>query len=566
MAKGEGAQAGGGLRVMLAQRAHIRRYREILHVLARHGLGVLVSELAPGRVPAFAPRLLGLADRGLAPVHLRLALEELGTTFIKAGQILSTRADLLPPAYIRELGRLQDHVPPVGVAQIRQELVEELGETPEALFAQFDETPLASASIGQVHRAVLPDGQRVVVKVQKPGIARMIDVDLAILRYLAGVAATRVLPWGRLDAVALVDEFAWTLRGELDYEREARNAAALARNFSDDPTLRVPRVHGRFTTRRVLVMEEIHGIRIDDEAGLREAGIDPPTLAQRSARILLRSIFEHGLYHADPHPGNFLICRDGSLAALDFGMIGRLDAVLRDALLRAVLAVVQREPTAVVDALEALGIRSAGGDQRPLVREVSHLLDTLSGVPLGEIELAPLIAEVFDLVRRFELQMPADLALLLKTLAMNEGIGRRLDPGFVATEQTAAYLRELALRRIASPRWALQSLRVAGEALSTSARLPRRLERLLLALETGEVRMDATSGFWGRAHREISAVGNRIALAILAAGLVIGAGLLLPRTIAEANPAWLPTAVGAAGGAGVLLTVTVLLSVLRSQR
>jgi len=551
---------------MAAPRAHIRRYREIVRVLARHGLGVVVSAVAPGRLPAFAPRLLGIADRSLAPVHLRAALEELGTTFIKVGQILSTRADLLPPAYARELERLQDHVPAVGVDAIRDVLREELGKSPEALFSRFDDVPLASASIGQVHRAALSDGRPVVVKVQKPGVAQQVEVDLAILRHLAHVAATHGFPGGLLDSAALVDEFAWTLRGELDYEREARNSAAIARNFAGDPHLRVPYVHEEFTTRRVLVMEEIRGIRIDDAAGLRDAGIDTRSLAQRSARILLRSIFEHGLYHADPHPGNFLVGHDGSLAALDFGMVGRLDAASRDALLRTVLAVVQRDPTAVVDALEALGVRSPASDQRPFVREVAHILDAFADRPLGEIELAPLIGEVFGLVRRFDLQMPADLALLLKTLAMNEGVGRRLDPGFVATEQAALYLRDLAVRRITSPRWITQSLRLAAEGALTTARLPRRVERMLSALEAGEIRLDAASGFWNRAHREVSAAANRIALAILGTGLVMGAGLLLPRAIGSTSPDWLPTAVAAAGGGGLVLVLVVLVSVVRSRR
>lgn len=366
--------------------------------------------------------------------------------------------------------------------------------------------------------------------------------------------------------MALVDEFSWILRGECDYEREARNAAAMARNFAKDPSLRVPRVFGAFTTHRVLVMEEVQGVRIDDEAGLREAGLDTHALANRSARILLRSIFEHGLYHADPHPGNFLVARDGALAALDFGMVGRLDSATRDALLRAVLAVVHREPTAVVDALAALGVRSSGGDQRLLVREVAHLLDAYADVPLGEIALAPLIGELFGLVRRFELQLPAELALLLKTLAMNEGVGRRLDPAFVATEEAAEYLRDLAIRRITSPRWMGQSLRVAGDAVVTAARLPHRLDQVLTSLEAGEVRLDVTQSYWRRAHREMGGAANRIALAVLSAGLAIGSALLGSSIIGPGGQRWLGPLVLVAGVGAVLLGAVVLVSVARSRR
>lgn len=551
---------GGGRRVTAARRAHIRRYREIVRVLVRHGLGVLVAEFAPGRLPPFAPRLFGIMDRSFAPAHVRMALEELGTTFIKAGQILSTRADLLPSSYTHEFERLQDRVSPVDSSAVRAVLQEEWGQSPDAIFASFDNVPLASASIGQVHRAVLADGRSVVVKVQKPGVAEQVEVDLAILRQLAQIVAARGFSKGVLDVVGLVDEFAHTLRGELDYEQEARNAAAMSRNFAGDPHLRVPQIYGAYTTRRVLVMEEMSGIRIDDSAGLRAEGIDARSLARRSARILLRSIFEHGLYHADPHPGNFLVGRDGALTALDFGMVGRLDAHTRDALVRVVFAVVQREPMAVIDALEALGVRFRSADQRPAIREVAHLMDAFADMPLGDIELAPLIGEVFGFAARFELQLPADFALLLKTLAMNEGVGRQLDPGFVATEQAARYLRDFALRRITSPRWFMQSLHVLTEAAGTTARLPHRIERAISALEAGEVRLDATSSYWDRLHREVAAASNRIAMAILSAGLAISAALLLPRSIP-----WGLSIAAAAGGGGLLLAVVVLVSTIRRR-
>lgn len=546
--------------------AHIRRYREILVILARHGVGFLAGGAVTGRLPRAVRGWRRSARGASSPEHLTSALEELGTTFIKVGQILSTRADLLPPAYARALERLQDHVPPVPTAEIRAVIEEDLGRTVDSVFAHFADTPLASASIGQVHRAEMLDGRHVVVKVQKPGVAQRVDVDLAILRHLARVAASRGLLARFLDPVALVEEFAWTLEGECDYQREARNAAALARNFAGDANLRVPCVLGAFTTRRVLVMEELQGIRIDDAEGLRAAGIDTHALAKRSARILLRSIFDHGLYHADPHPGNFLVSRDGGLAALDFGMVGRLDAGARDALLRVALAVVQREPPAVVAALEALGVRPSGGDRRPLVREVAHLLDAFADRPLGEIALAPLIGEIFGLMRRFELHLPADLALLLKTLAMNEGVGRQLDPGFVATQQAAEYLRDLAIRRVTSPRWVLASLRAAGEGLAATARLPQRLDLALSSLEAGEIRLNATEEYWRRTHREVSLAANRIALAILAAGLAISAALAAASGGPSVARAWMAGWPLAAGGGAVVFGLAVLVSMARHRR
>ncbi len=547
---------------MRPRHAHIRRYREIVRALARHGLGVAMTELAPRRAFTLVPRWLGV-EAAPTPAHIRMALEELGTTFIKVGQILSTRADLLPLAYAREFERLRDRVPPVDARAVRAVIEEDLGRPVGETFLHFEDRPLASASIGQVHRAILADGSSVVVKVQKPGVAERVDVDLAILHHLARAALSRRLLGGMVDPVALVDEFAHTLRAELDYRQEARNAQAMARNFAGNPHLRVPRVRQEFTTRRVLVMEELTGIHIDDHAALRQAGIDLTALAHRSAHILLQSIFEHGLYHADPHPGNFLVQTDGSLAALDFGMVGRLDAPSRDAMLRLVLAGVRREPAAVLDGLEGLGVRFHGSE-RPLLREFAHLMDAYADLALGEIELAPLIGDVYGVAARFQLQLPADLALLLKTLAMNEGVGRQLDPKFVATEELAHYLRDLALRRAASPNWALQGLQRLADAAAIGVRLPRRLEHALLALEQGEVNLDGTPAFWARARREAGVASGRIALAVLSAGMLLAAALLL----SGATPAegWLRGSALIFGAGGTVLGLAVLINSLRQGR
>lgn len=532
--------------------ARVRRYRQILLVLARHGFGVLAASVLPRRFPVVGPRAHRQATA--SPGHLRAALEELGTTFIKIGQILSTRADVLPAAYARELERLQDHVPAAPLAAIRGVVEAELGAPLAQVFSHFDPTPIASASIGQVHRARLADGRPVVVKVQKPGVAEQVEVDLAILRGLAQTAAARGFPGPFLDLPALVDEFTWTLRGELDYEREARNAAAMARNFAGHPVLHVPQVLTEWTTHRLLVMEEVRGIRIDDKVGLRAAGIDVRTLAHRSAHILLRSVFEDGLYHADPHPGNFLVGRDGSLTALDFGMVGRLDTATRDALLRLVLSVVQREPAAVLEALEALGVRSASGERRPVIREVAHLLDAFADAPLGDIALAPLITEMFSLVRRFQLQLPADLALLLKTLAMNEGVGRQLDPSFVATEEAATYLRDLAFRRLTSRRWMERSARDLGAAAASALHLPSRIERALDAFEGQAARRQAD---WRDLERTLAGGSRRVALAILAAGAAVCGTLLLVVSAGAAGRGWLEgTGLVALGGAVTFAAVS----------
>ncbi|MGW9345942.1 ABC1 kinase family protein, partial [Streptomyces albidoflavus] len=305
-------------------RANLGRYQEIADTLARHGLGFLAGATGVGRwIPA------GRRDDGrrlTSPTHtvavrVRLALEELGPTFVKLGQLLSTRPDLLPPAYIIELSKLQDAAPPVPAEDIREAIERELGAGPEGVFATFDSEPLASASIGQVHAATLQDGASVVVKVRRPDAVRQVHEDLEILNNLADRAARVWEPARTYDVRGIVQEFSRTLRRELDYLREGENADRFAAHFDGQPDVLIPRVFWDRTTSRVLTLERMTGIKINDLAALDAAGIDRAVLAQTGADIMLRMIFEHRFFHADPHPGNLFVQPDGSIALIDFGMV-----------------------------------------------------------------------------------------------------------------------------------------------------------------------------------------------------------------------------------------------------
>ncbi len=489
-------------------------------------MGFVAESLGLGRLVPWSLARRTQPRRVPLPTHVRETIEDLGTTFIKLGQILSTRTDIVPPDYARELGRLQDRVPAVPSPVIRAVIAAELGPDADQILEHFDDVPLASASIAQVHRATLPSGDPVVVKVQKPGVAERVEADLSILSHLSHVGAAQHLTEDFVDLVDLVDEFSWVLRSELDYVREARSADRIARNFAGDPALRVPHVYSEFTTRRILVMEELHGIRIDDLAALERAGIDRRALALRSSRILLKSIFEHGFYQADPHPGNFLITPGGALAALDFGMMGQLGPAMRTNLLQFVLAIVDQDSTRVIDALETFGIAPTTAHHASLRRQMEHVLEEVSGQPLGQIQLAPLVSEVFSLARRYHMRLPTDLALLLKTLAMNEGVGRRLDPDFVATEAAGNYLKELALREARTPKTALRFLRSGADAVNASLRLPRRIERLITLVERGELRWSPHPKAVERLAAEWRSAINRVAVAITFAGVAATSALL----------------------------------------
>ncbi|MBX6342865.1 MAG: AarF/ABC1/UbiB kinase family protein, partial [Thermomicrobiaceae bacterium] len=381
--------------------------------------------------------------------------------------------------------------------------------------------PIAAASIGQVHAARLPTGERVVVKVQKPGIAAQVEEDLAILTQLARFAARRAPLAEAYDLVALVDEFGWTLRSELDYVREGRNADQFRRNFAASRDVVIPWVAWERTTRQVITLQRVDGIHINDLAALDRAGIDRPALARRAARIILDEVFVHRFFHADPHPGNFAVLPDGRIAAYDFGMVGRIDDATRDAMLTLASAIVRQDAESVVDALFSLSIVKYGADRAGLQRDVQHLIDRYYGLSLQEYRFDLLVQDVMGLVRRRHLQLPAELTLLLKTLAMLEGIGRRLDPNFQPIEVAAPYVRDALMERYHPRAWVPQLLSATDDAMQLMVRLPRRADRLLRRIERGDVEVAMRVVGVEEIVRQGQLMVNRLVIAIL-----VGASLI----------------------------------------
>ncbi|HZU05165.1 MAG TPA: AarF/ABC1/UbiB kinase family protein [Chloroflexota bacterium] len=517
---------------------HLQRYRQIADALVRHGLGYLVGVLGLERFVPFHRGLLGHPRRPAPytpPEHLRMALEELGATFIKLGQILSTRADLLPPEYQAELAKLQDAAPPVPWPAIRDTVTAELGGPLEAAFAAFDPTPLAAASIGQAHAAVLPDGTEVVVKVRRPGVVEQVEEDLEILQNLAAAAARRWELADEYDLVGLAQEFAQTLRAELDYLREGRSAERFAANFAADPSIHIPRVFWDTTTPRLLTLERIRGIKIDDVAALDAAGIDRPALARRAAQIVLKMVFEDGFYHADPHPGNFFIEPGGRIGLIDFGMVGTVDERTREQLVGIVLAITSQDPDRLVDAFLELGIVRRRVNRDLLRRDLEHLISRYYGRPLGEIALQPLLSEALAIVRRHRLQLPPGFALLLKTAMMNEGLGARLDPDFRLTSVLAPYAERLVLRQYSPLLWARRLGGASLDAARLAVELPQQLRRLLSELERGSIEVGMRPTDFEPLLRRIERLVNRLILGILAAAFINGLAVL---TSVYRPPGW----------------------------
>ncbi|GIX49637.1 MAG: ubiquinone biosynthesis protein UbiB [Candidatus Tectimicrobiota bacterium] len=507
----------------------LKRYREVAQALVKYGYVDVVEALRLDMPLRFGRRLLGRPEAPPVskPVRLRLLCEELGPTFIKLGQLLSTRPDLLPPEYLRELARLQDHAPSEDFAAICATVQEELGRPLTELFASIDAAPLAAASIAQVHRATLPGGERVILKVQRPGIRQVIQADLDLLRDLARLAERYLSELRPLQPTGLVEEFARSIAQELDFRHELRNLQRCAQLFADDPTVYVPKAYPELSTARVLTMEYVEGIKITDREALCAAGLDPRAVAVNGANALLKQVFVHGFFQADPHPGNLVVRKDNTIAILDYGMFGTIDAETREQLATLLLGLVQRDVAKILRALAGLEVLSPELNRRQLRRDLTMLADTYLTVPLEQLDLSTLVEEVMQVVRRHGLRLPSDFYLLLRALITAESLGRELDPSFSIMEHLRPFAERLVMERY-DPRYLLRKLgHTAEEAEELLLFLPAAAMQILDKLRRGELHLGLEVQQLDRLMREFDTASNRLTLAIILAASIIGSSLIL---------------------------------------
>ncbi|MDN5796553.1 MAG: AarF/ABC1/UbiB kinase family protein [Intrasporangium sp.] len=502
------------------------RYREIVDVLSIHGFGYLVG--AAGLAGTF-PFRRGLPghERGRTysqPEHLRLALEQLGPTFIKLGQVVSTRPDLLPQDYAAELALLQDAAAPVATVEIMAALAEELGST--ARLSDLEAIPLASASIGQAHAATV-DGAEVVVKVRRPGAIESVTRDLEIIADLAQRAQRRSQLARDYDLVAVVQDFAQTLRNELDYLAEGRNAERFARNFADETRVVFPKVIWDQTTARVLTLERIRGLKISDLQALDAAHIDRHELATLAARTLCKMVFEDGFFHADPHPGNFFVLDGGRLGIIDFGMVDEIDIDLRQRLVALLGAVISMSPERVVSALSALTTTSAPVDRSTLMADVDALVGRFGGRSLTELPVGALISDVNTILRRHHMRLPQHVALLLKTLIMAEGMGERLDPDFQFSEVIAPYAEQLLARNLDPLDITRRLVALSGTIAGLGRDAPQSLRNLMGAFEGGTLQVRLAEDDLRALAAANRQLGDRIVTALVAGAALDALGSLI---------------------------------------
>lgn len=510
----------------------LRRLREITTVLVKFGFPDVVERLHLGRTVALGRRLRPWGSRlpppGARVQRLRQALEELGPTFVKFGQGLSTRPDLLPSDLVVELSRLQDAVPPLAPGVAERAVEAALGRPLAAVFASFDAVPVAAASIAQVHRARLADGSHVAVKVRRPGIETTIERDLALLWFLARLAE-RYLPDSELyQPATLVAEFSRAIRRELDLAREGRTIERFARNFANDPTVRLPRIHWPETRPDVLTMEYMEGRKVL-EVLEDPQGADLRLVARRGGEILLKQVLRDGLFHADPHPANVFILPGNVIGLLDFGSVGRIDRALRDGLSALLDAVVREDADRLGDAILGIGRALEPMDSRQFRRDLTELVDGYAGVQLKDLSIGTLLQDALIVMRRYRLQFPPDLMLLARAFVTTEGVGRRLDPSFNMVEHARPVIAGILRDRLSPSAVAGRVAEMGREVAEAAQALPRDLMEVVAKARDDRLQIQFVHRNLEHFVQEMDRSSNRLSFAVVIAALIVGSSFILQR-------------------------------------
>lgn len=507
------------------------RLHEIASVMIRYGWGDMVRLLGISHALERAGRILHWQSHSEitaleAPVRVRLALEELGPTFVKLGQLLATRVDMFPPYWIAEFERLHNHVPAVPYESLHSELVKALGGEPAKVFAEFEEMSVAAASIAQVHRARLKDGTAVVVKIRRPGIEAKINADLRILDHVARLLESEAPDFRRFEPVRIVAQFRRSLNRELDLVKEARNMDQFARYFADDENVKIPKVYWEFCNDHVNVQEELKGLIGVDRVLLHEAGLDAGVLAARGADTVLRMVLEHGHFHADPHPGNVIFLPGNRIGIIDFGMVGLLTDARRNQIVDLLYALIRKDETGLLEVLMDW-TRDTEVDEAQLAYEVAELMVSYDDLQLKDVKVGALLEDITSLMRENCLVLPADLTLLFKSLITLEGLGLQLDPNFHMIDHITPFVERIIRDRYTPQALFARGRRSLREALEVIADLPRDFSRLIREARHGRLKIDLDLKRLDHFGQQLDRASNRLTMGILTASLVVGSSIIM---------------------------------------
>lgn len=522
-------------------RKYLTRYRQILTVLMKYGFGDVFSRIRGERIIENLLRAVSSKPERekitnlSREARLRKALEELGPTFVKAGQILSTRPDLIGPELISEFEKLQDDVPPVSFDHVRKTIETELGSQLEQIFKYFDKSPLAAASIGQVHRAQLPGGRDVVVKVQRPGIFKIIQVDLKIIRHLATLAEKHIEEWELQQPTRIVDEFARMIEKELDYTLEAAHMERFASQFADEETIHVPEVFHKLSSQRVLTMEYVEGIKASEIGLLKQSGLDTALLAARGADLMMKQIFVHGFIHADPHPGNILFLENNVICYLDFGMMSRASRKQMESLVDAATYAVKNDEIRLTDTLLRIVDYDREPDRKDLENSISELLDRYLFRELEDLDLSQILTNVMKVIMRHRLRIPPDFYIMMKAIAASQALGRKLDPGFKYAEAMTPFLTRIKLEKLFPNRIITDLFDLTRESAELLKQIPQETSTILKQIARGKAKVQLEHRGFESMLSTFDKISNRLSFAILVASLVIGSSVIV---LSGVPPKW----------------------------
>jgi ubiquinone biosynthesis protein len=545
---------------------YLRRYKQIILTVGRYGFGELISrlkllKLLKLRKPAPDPELTAQATRAQ---RFRLMLEQLGPTFIKLGQILSTRADLLPDDIVTELAQLRDNVAPTPWETVRKQLRGDSDDYFETSFARFNTEPIASASIAQVYEAQLNSGEKVAVKIIRPGTEKAFKDDLLILEHLANLIHTHIEETRHWDLHAVLSQLRVSVNNELDMRHEGRNADIFRGNFADDPRVYVPKIYWDYCRNDILVMEFIEGRRLSE---FFDADIDPATrqkLARNGADIVLRQIFEHGFFQADPHPGNAFVMPGDVICFLDFGMFGRLDRGARNILGRVLQAIVKKDIDRIFKAARDLDVLSEENNQAELKVATLDLIEQYHGIPLKQINVRRMLSDIIRLINHFNIRIRHDFLFLIKALGTIEATGNSLDPEFDMLTQIKPYVRSIVTRRYTPQHILDESQRFGEDMVQLARESPEHLLEILRHLRAGRLKMEFQHRGLEQSLQQLNRISDKAIL-----GLIIAALIIASSVIAHANigPKWFGYPV--IGGFGFMIAgiagIWIIFDILRNR-
>ena len=509
----------------------IRRYLNIVRVLSTYGFDQVLEMLGLADVVVRSRKLFHRSVPDIARLtaaeRMRLALEELGPTFIKLGQILSTRPDVIPYAFIREFEKLQDNVPSFSFEAVLSQITTELGGSAEQFFAYIDPVPLAAASIAQVHRARLNSGEDVVIKVRRPGIVEVVEADISALMALAGLAERHIAGSELYDPVGVVREFARTIRREMDFTREGHTIEKFRDNFAKTPWMYFPSVYWEQSSRAILTMEYIAGVKVSDREKFSDDGLDGKLIARRGADSFLEMVLKHGFFHGDPHPGNVLILPDNVICLLDYGIVGRLDEGLKTFLTDILSAIVNRDMDEVVSLLLFAGDISDTLDIRALKRDLFNFIDGYYEIPLKEIEVGRMLLEFIDIVTLYRIRIPIDLVLLAKSLVLIEGMGRTLDPAFDMVEHLRPFIVRAIRQKFSPLRVSRDINQILSSYLNLARNIPRDLKEIINRVNRNKFKIDLEHRGLDKFTAEFDRSINRLSTSMILAAMIIGSSIIM---------------------------------------